>query len=474
MALVDLNLYEAGHAIVLAAALLVFSGVFSVFHRSKEMQLLLSTVLLLIISVLALFLLATAQIDTILDTFILYPFSMFFVALFALSMMMINILSYQYSKDYLAFSALFGFVAFGMFIVAMTNSLVGIVLGMELMTLPSAFMVMINGKQFVESAVKLFVLSAVSIGMLVFAVALAMPYDPNLSLGQFFAVANPFGLYLALLSMFLFIAALSFDATLFPFNLWAPDVYTGAPANITAMLAGVNKKVAFAALFEILFVAFASQGPIISMIFQALAIFTMFFGNIIALVQNNVKRLFAYSAISQAGYIALGIAAATQYGIESSIFQIFAHTFMIIGTFAIILYLEERNIKTIQDFNGLGSRNAFAALALTVFMLSMIGIPPLIGFVGKFLLFTSVINSGMIALAAIAILNSFISVYYYARVIFSMYAVRERNPLVIDRSVSTVVVICLLVTLLVGIYPQPLITIATVVSTSLSQIAIIR
>ncbi len=466
MALIDISII--GYIMVVALLLLVISGVFSFIHRKEKLQLIISTALFTIIAATSISMLLYAQTVLLLNIFVIYPFSMLFVALFSIAFMLINILSYEYSKDYLSFSLLLGFVALGGFAVAMADSFVTILLGIELVSVPTAFMIMINGKQYVEAAVKLFILAAIGVTLIAFATALIFPYDPGLYLVPLLSATGFSGGYLALLALLLFIAGLAFDASLFPFNLWVPDVYAGSPANITALLAGINKKVAFVALFEILFISLSQFIGTFSIVFQILAILTMFFGNIVALVQNNVKRLFAYSAISQAGYIALGFAAGTPYGISASIFQIVAHTFMIIGSFAIILWLESKNIRSIQDYNGLGSRNGFVAFALTIFMLSMIGIPPLIGFVGKFLLFTSVINSGLILLALIAIINSVISVYYYLRIILSMYSKRERSVMLADWTVNTVVAICLIAVIAVGIYPQLLFTLTTIAGSSLS------
>ncbi|MFI5412322.1 MAG: proton-conducting transporter membrane subunit, partial [Candidatus Micrarchaeales archaeon] len=381
--MIPVDFFVIGYLMIIALSLLLVSGIASFVHRQRKLQLIISTGLFTVVAVTSIALLLYAQDTQLLNLFNIYPFSMLFVALFSVAFMLINILSYDYSDDYLSFSLLLGFVALGTFSVAMANSFITILLGIELVSVPTAFMIMINGKQYVEAAVKLFILAAIGITLIAFAIALIFPYDPGLYLVPLLSTPGLSGSYLTTLALLLFIAGLAFDASLFPFNLWVPDVYSGSPANITALLAGINKKVAFVALFEILFLSLFQFIGIFSLVFQVLAIFTMFFGNIVALVQNNVKRLFAYSAISQAGYIALGFAAGTAYGISASIFQIVAHTFMIIGTFAIILWLESKNINTIQDYNGLGSRNKFMAFSLTIFMLSMIGIPPLIGFVGK-------------------------------------------------------------------------------------------
>lgn len=462
-----MDLGNLGYILIYEMLLFLAIGIAFTFWKHKKTQLVLSSALLILVIVFSFYLFTGGQTQTIANAIAEYPFSLLFVFLFAIALFMINIISYKYSADYSSFSLLLGFAAFGMFLVAMSASLLTIILGIELMSLPTAFMIMINGKKFVESAVKLFILAATAVAILAFAIALVFPYDPSLSLTALAPNSGISGGYIVLLSLLLFIAAIAFDASLFPFNLWIPDVYEGAPANITAMLAGVNKKVAFVALFEILFIVFLPLAGIFSLAFQVLAIATMFFGNLVALVQTNVKRLFAYSAISQAGYIALGFAAASEYGVEASIYQIFAHTFMIIGAFSIILWLESRSIRTIDDYSGLGNRNRFAAFALTIFMLSMIGVPPLMGFVGKFLLFTSVISKGLLLLAVIAILNSFISIYYYAKVILSMYSRREKSVLGLDWAIASVVLLCLIAVILLGVYPQPLINAAQEAGASL-------
>ena len=455
-----------GYVMLAALALFVSIGIIGLLHKKERLQFLTGTFLLLIIFITSLVMLLFGETYEFLNIFVIYPFSAFFVALFAIGFIMINIISYEYSNNFLQFSLLFGFVALGAFSIALANSFITIFLGIELISVPTAFMIMLNGRHYIEAAAKLFILSAIAISVFAFALALIFPYDPQLTLSDLSIVSTIHGGYLTVLALFLFISALAFDASLFPFNLWVPDVFAGSPANITALLAGVNKKVAFVALFEILFIVMSPYIGVFSLAFQVLAIMTMFFGNLVALVQTNVKRLFAYSSISQAGYIAIGFAVATQYGIQASMFQILAHTFMIIGTFAIILWLESKGLKTISDYSGLSYRNAFAGVALTVFMLSMIGIPPLIGFTGKLLLFSSAISSGLLLLAVVGILNSFISVYYYAKVILAMFSKKDGSELYAGWSINTVVAICLLVVILLGIFPSTLISIISIAAGS--------
>ncbi|HIH50610.1 TPA: hypothetical protein HA291_04115 [Candidatus Micrarchaeota archaeon] len=343
----------------------------------------------------------------------------------------------------------------------MANSILSIFLGLELVAITTSFMILFEGRHRVEAAVKFFIMSSISISLFSFALAMLLPYSPQLALTAVMPNSGISGAYFALAALALLVVAFGFDSALFPFNLWVPDVYEGAPTYITALLAGVNKKLAFVALIEVFFVVLFAYSSTFSGIFALLAILTMFFGNLLALVQKSVKRMFAYSSISQAGYILIGISTATQAGLGATLFYIVAHTFMIIGAFAIVLWLESSNIRNIDEYSGLGSRNGFIAASLAVLMLSMAGIPPLIGFAGKFLLFSSALSAGMPILAVMGIINSFISIYYYSKVINSMYSRKQGKRLRAGPYIAAVVLVCVLVVVLFGIFPQPLITIAS-------------
>ena len=254
----------------------------------------------------------------------------------------------------------------------------------------------------------------------------------------------------------LFVASLGFEASIFPFNVLLPDVYQGSAGYATAMLGGLNKKVGLAALMQVLiliFIAFHLAFTIVAV----LAVLTMFYGNLVALVQNNLKRLFAYSSISQAGYILIGIAVATQSGIGASIFQIFAHAFLFIGAMGIVAWLESKDRNEINDVIGLYKENRFAAAALTIFMLAFVGLPFTTGFIGKFLIFLSAVNTGLVWLALFGIINSVISIFYYAKVMTAMYTAKLGSyHTKIDNYTLAVVTVCLAVTLVFGSYPQPM------------------
>ncbi len=449
-----------GYALFALLALLVLASVSAPFYRRKKASFVLGATLLASIALTASYLFASGSSFYLFNIFKIYQFSMLFAGLFSILLLLVMVLSYDAPSSFNSFFMMFGFAAIGIILVPMASSMVGLLLSLELASIPAIFMIAINGKRFIESSVKLLIMSGIAISILVFAMALIFPYDAQLSLVQVSAFGLIKGSYLVLLALVLFIGGLSIEAALFPFNLWVPDVYQGAPANMSAMLSGINKKIAFVALMEIVFTVFAAYSATYATLFMVLSILTMFFGNLAAMVQKNVKRLLAYSSISQAGYILVGFAAASQYGLEASIFQIITHSFMIIGAFAIIMLLENLGIRTIDEYRGMSSRNGYLALALSLLLLSMAGVPPLMGFTGKFLLFTSAIKSNLLALALIGILNSFISIYYYSKVIIVMYQPKREERLVIPKAVIAVISIALLVIVIFGVYPQPMISIA--------------
>ncbi len=453
-------------------ALMLAVGMSSLLHKKKAVSFVSTTVLLAIVMVSSIYYQYSGSNFTVFGIYHIYAFSSFMVMLFAFSMALVNAVYYSAENQnaYLRFSFVASLIAIGAFSIAMAGSLLTILISVEIVTSPTILLIALNGKKYAEPAAKLFIMAAISIAVLAFAIALMFPYDSTLSLSALASSGSFSTDYITLVALALFVAALGTEAALFPFDMWIPDVYQGSPSSISALIAGINKKVAFVALIEILFVVFAAYLSTISLVLSALAIMTMFFGNLGALMQTNVKRMFAYSSISQAGYITVGLAAATSYGIESSIFQIFAHSLMIIGAFAIVGFFEVYGLKSISDYAGLYKRNWFATLALTIIMLSMAGIPPLLGFMGKFLLFSSAISSGLLALAFIGILNSFISIYYYSKLISSMYSYGGHQKVQIPAMLYAVIIIIIAAIILFGIYPVPLIAAASHAAASLKAI----
>ena len=345
------------------------------------------------------------------------------------------------------------FALVGMYLVSLSNSLITIFIGLELASIPAVFMLMLS-KRSIESATKFFIMASIAVAILSFAIVLFYGATGVVSLSE---TAHS---QLLLFALMLFIASLSIDASVFPFNLLIPDIYEGSPGYLVSMLGGLNKKVAFAALIQVLILSFLSYKSAF-LVVALLSVLTMFYGNIVAIMQKNLKRMLAYSSISQAGYIMIGIATATQTGISASLFLIFAHMFAFIGLLGVVAWLESKGKARIEDIAGLSSENSLAAFAIALFTLSFVGMPFTTGFIGKFFVFLSAVNSGMLWLALLGVLNSVISIFYYSKVILAAYSEKgSARKFHMQPAVWTSVIIALAITIVFGVYPQPLLSFA--------------
>ena len=448
---------------------LIASGLATAMHKNKKLSFLSNTIMLLLVLAFGIYYSAFSISFNAVSLYHVYPFSSFLLVLFSLALLTANTAALHLDEKYVKFGTMLPLLSVGILSVGMVASLLTIIVSIELMTVPTILLIAFSGKQFAEPATKLFLMAAISIAVLAFAITLVFPYDSSLSLSQA-ASGNVGSQYFLVLALVLLVASLGTEAALFPFDLWIPDVYQGSPHSVSPLLAGVNKKVAFVALIEIAFVVFSGQKAEISLVFEVLAILTMFFGNLGAMVQTNVKRMLAYSSISQAGYIMVGLAAFSAFGLEASLFQIFAHSFMIIGAFVLAGFLSMEGLNTINDYSGLYKRSGFLAFSLTIMMLSMAGIPGLIGFVGKFLLFSSAISSGLIALAFLGIINSFLSIYYYGKLISNVYSSRSHKTMHVPKTIYLPILATVIIIIVFGVYPTPLMYLAHSAAASLFSI----
>jgi NADH-quinone oxidoreductase subunit N len=264
-----------------------------------------------------------------------------------------------------------------------------------------------------------------------------------------------------------------FKVALVPFHAWAPDVYEGAPTAVTAFMTVGPKAAGFAALLRVLNEALPLLSGDWTSILWLVAILTMTLGNVVAVLQTNVKRMLAYSAIAHAGYILVGIVANTVTGRGAVLFYLVVYTVMNLGALAIVLSLSQKGDQRVNlnDYSGLGQRYPFAAAALSIFLISLAGFPLTGGFIGKFYLFSAAIQKGYMGLAIIGVLNSVLSVFYYFRLMVIMYmkdaseGVPQPEP--ISLPVSAVIGIGILGIFLLGIYPSFVLNLATVSSLGL-------
>ena len=391
------------------------------------------------------------------------------------------LLSHSYLKEErLYFGEYYGFVLLalsGMMVMVSAADLLTMYLGMELMSL--ALYVMTGLKRSeprsLEASAKFFVLGAFSSGILLYGISLLYGSTGSTRLPEIAAAItgqsldNP----LLLFATILLAVGFGFKLAVVPFHMWTPDVYHGAPTSVTAFMAVASKAASFGAFLRVFVEGLSGLKANWSVIFLILCVATLLLGNIVALVQTNIKRMLAYSSIAHAGYALIGVVAAGQPGDSSGIATVLLYlslyAFMTFGAFAIVAMLRKGGLEgeEIEDFTGLARRHPVAALLMLIFMVSLAGIPPTAGFIGKFYVFMSAVETGMTWLAVVALIFAVISAYYYLRVVMVMYMhepnpVTERSPhLVMSPTLSIVLACSVAGVVIFGIYPNPLVQLAT-------------
>lgn len=287
-----------------------------------------------------------------------------------------------------------------------------------------------------EAALKYFLLGAYAGGFVVYGTALTFGAAQTTALaGIVQAVqAQTANLVLLLAGGALILVGLGFKVSAVPFHMWTPDVYHGAPSPVSAFMSVAAKAAGFAALLRIFVLAFPAISIDITPVIWVLSALTMILGNFLAIAQSNIKRMLAYSSIAHAGYILMALVTYGQPGVSddaiaSALFYLLAYAFTSFGAWAVVILLEREEGQGLElkDFAGLGRKHPALAAAMTVFMLSFTGVPPTLGFLGKFFLFRTVIEGGYIGLAIIGVLTSLVSAYYYLRVVVIMY-MQEGEP----------------------------------------------
>jgi NADH-quinone oxidoreductase subunit N len=264
--------------------------------------------------------------------------------------------------------------------------------------------------------------------------------------------------------VFLFVG-LAFKISAVPFHMWTPDVYQGAPTPVTAFLAVASKAASFAILVRIFYQGMPSLKPEWQWAVAGVAVITMIWGNLAALTQSNVKRMLAYSSIAHAGYVLLGVLAASEEGLWALLFYLFAYSFITLGAFGTVILLERREYagETYSDYAGLARRSPFLAAMMLIFMLALTGIPPTGGFFGKIYLFAAAVESGWIWVAVVGVITSAISLYYYLGIVVQMYLKESDDETPVPLSapgLSGTIAVCAIVTVLLGLLPETLVEFA--------------
>ena len=311
-----------------------------------------------------------------------------------------------------------------------------------------------------EAAVKYFLLGGFSLGFLLYGMSLVYGATGTTSLAGIAAALSGQDTSLVLvLAVILVGAGMGFKIAAVPFHMWAPDVYEGAPTPVTAFLSVGSKAASFAMLLRIFVVGMPALGDEWALFFIVLAVVTMTVGNIAALTQSNLKRMLAYSSIAHAGYLLIGVVVRTERGVAAMLVYLGVYLFMQLGAFAVVAAMRRSDIvgDELKDLNGLSKRSPFVAFAMLFFMLSLGGIPPTAGFMGKVWLFGAAIDAGFIWLAVIAVANSALSIYYYLRVVVFMWINQEEtigSRFVMGPAMQIAIGVALLGTVYLGLFPQ--------------------
>ncbi|MGC8782525.1 MAG: NADH-quinone oxidoreductase subunit N, partial [Anaerolineae bacterium] len=323
-----------------------------------------------------------------------------------------------------------------------------------------------------EAAIKYFLYGATASAVMLYGMSLLYGATGTT---DFAAVAQALGrlgstdrLWLGVPALLLLLVGFGFKASLAPFHQWAPDTYEGAPTPVTAFLSTASKATGFAILLRVLLVVLGPFQPQWATLLAAISILTMTLGNLTAIRQSNIKRMLAYSSIAQAGYILIGVVAATAAaatspfaGTNGVLIYLFAYLVTNVGAFAAVIVVENRSGKVeIKDYAGLARRAPWLAAVLFIFLLSLAGIPPTAGFVGKLFVFGAAVRAGMIPLAVIGALNAVISAFYYlnvVRVMFFVPAEPDAEAITVEWPLLAAVLATGALTLLIGLAPEPLI-----------------
>ena len=415
------------------------------------------------------FVLAFAGVDITVSAGLLAidGFAAFFKSIFILSAVLTVLMSAPYLKVEGVRAGEYCFLilcaTLGMMFMASGIDLITLFIGLETMAI--SFYILAGflkpSQRSNEAAVKYFLLGAFSLGILLYGMSLLYGATGTTHLaGIAESVANSEGSLLLSLALILVAAGMGFKIAAVPFHMWAPDVYEGAPTPVTAFLSVGSKAASFAMLIRIFVEGLPGLVADWQLIFWVLAAVTMTVGNIAALTQTNTKRLLAYSSIAHAGYVLIGLVAATGRGVAAAMVYLFVYLFMQLGAFAVITMLRRKDVvgDELKDLSGLYLRQPLAALAMLIFMLSLGGIPPTAGFMGKLWLFSAAIESGLVWLAVIFVVNSVISLYYYYRIIVFMWLKDEQlgSEITISPALATALVIAVIGSLFFGVYPDQL------------------
>ena len=360
----------------------------------------------------------------------------------------------------------------GMMVMVSGADLLVIYLGLELMSLCLYVMAGFKRYEFrpLEAAAKYFILGSFSSGILLYGISLLFGRTGSTTLaGIRDGIAGlPASDPILLLAMGLLVVGFGFKVAAVPFHMWTPNVYEGSPTSVTAYMAVASKAASFAAFLRVFLEALGGMKESWRMLLVAVCVATMILGNVVAIVQTNIKRMLAYSSIAHAGYALIGLVVADAFGTASVMLYLAIYAFMNLGAFTVVTMLRRGGVEgdEIDDFTGLARRNKWAALVMLLFMFSLAGIPPTGGFIAKFYVFMAAVGAGMTWLAVLAVVFAAVSAYFYLRVVMVMYMQEPGEAagtpgydvrVVASPATIAVLLVAVIGVIVLGVFPDPLI-----------------
>jgi NADH-quinone oxidoreductase subunit N len=367
----------------------------------------------------------------------------------------------------------------GMFLISSASDLILIYLSLELLSLSSYILAgfLKNVERSSEASLKYVIYGSVASGIMLFGISILFGLTGTTNLYEMNALLQnaQVGGFTFVFAGVMVLGGIGFKVSIAPFHFWTPDVYEGAPIAITAYLSVASKAAGFALLVRFIKVTFfqslSADGSWIMLgiidwqrILIALAILTMTLGNFAALWQDNIKRMLAYSSIAHAGYLLLAVAIFSNDGIIAVLVYFAIYLFMNLGAFFVVMLIANKiGSEEMDDYKGMGSATGFLGVALSIFLLSLAGLPPTAGFIGKLYIFIALINADMIVVAFITLLNTVVAYYYYVRVLKNLYLVRtETSHEKIQVNFGNVIVVLLLLipVFVFGVYFTPIVNLA--------------
>jgi NADH-quinone oxidoreductase subunit N len=401
-------------------------------------------------------------------------FALFFNWVFLAASLIVALVSYKYleieDEHRGEYYGLILLANCGMFFLAAGADLVTLFVGLELMAV--CFYIMVgflrSDKRSNEAALKYLLLGAFSSGVLMYGFSVLYGISGSTKLADIAkaVAARPNDDPLVVLALVTTAVGLLFKISAVPFHMWAPDAYEGAPTTVTAYLSVASKAASFAFLVRVFMGPLASLRDLWEPALAVIAVLSMTVGNLAAITQSNVKRLLAYSSISHAGYILLGLVAGNETGIQGVLVYVLVYTFMNLGAFLVLIALRRQELlgEHVDDLSGLVHKSPGYAFLMLIFLLSLAGIPPTAGFIGKYFIFLALIQTQHYWLAVAATLYVAVAVYYYFRLVRSMFTgvLADQVPLATSFGLQVALAVTGVLTLAIGVYPQPFLSLAEI------------